>query len=68
MTEDEIRHMDDDGEHFLKTLVSAFTHGVTLRDGTFWSAFCCEKSHSIVHGGRNYRFISEPGCSKFRRI
>jgi hypothetical protein len=40
-----------------KTLVSTFPHGVTLKNGTFRSAFCMEKPHSIIHSGRNYRFM-----------
>ena len=57
MTQDEIQRMDDDGESLLRTLVSTFPHGVTLKNGTFRSAFCTEKPHSIVHSGRNYRFM-----------
>ena len=57
MTQDEIQRMDDDGENLLRTLVSTFPHGVTLKNGTLRSAFCTEKPHSIVHSGRNYRFM-----------
>ena len=57
MTQDEIQRMDDDGENLLRTLVSTFPHGVTLKNGTFRSAFCTEKPHSIVHSGQNYRFM-----------
>ncbi len=58
MTWDEIQRMDDDWEKLLRTLVSTFPHGVTLENGTFRSAFCTEKPHSIVHSGRNKNYNS----------
>jgi hypothetical protein len=57
MTGDEIQRLDDNGGKLLETLVSAFPHGVTLRDGSFRPAFCSEKPHSIVNSGWNYRFM-----------
>jgi hypothetical protein len=60
LTEDEITHMDGKGKELLDSLVSTFPHGVTLSDGTFRSLFCSEKPHSIIHAGRNYRFMGRP--------
>ena len=41
----------------LKSLVKTFPHGVTLKSGSFRSAFCTEKPHSLVHSGDNYRVM-----------
>jgi hypothetical protein len=53
MTQDEIQRMDhDDGENLLRTLVSTF-----LQERDVSVCICTEKPHSIVHSGRNYRFM-----------
>jgi hypothetical protein len=67
LTEDETQHLDVKGTEVLRTLVSAFyQHGVTLRDGTCRSAFCGEKPHSIVHGGRNFRCMGR--CKYYNTV
>jgi hypothetical protein len=67
LTEDETQHLDVKGKEVLRTLVSAFPqHGVTLSDGTFRSAFCGEKPHSILHGGRNIRFMGR--CKNYNTV
>ncbi len=58
--------MDDDVEKLLKTLISTFPHGVTLKNGMFRSAFCMEKQHSIIYSGRNYRFLGR--CKKLQHL
>ena len=55
LTAPEVKYMDEKGHALLRSLVKTFPHGVTLADGTFRSAFCTEKPHSIVHAGNNYR-------------
>ncbi len=58
LIEPEIQRMDDMSLALLKRLVTeTFPHGVTLRGGSFRSAFCTEKPHSIVHSGDNYRMM-----------
>ena len=66
LTEHEVQHMDDMSLALLKRLVKTFPHGVTLKDGTFRSAFCTEKPHSIVHSGDNYRIMGR--CKNYNTV
>ena len=64
--EHEVQRMDDMSLALLKRLVKTFPHGVTLKDGTFRSAFCTEKPHSIVHSGDNYRIMGR--CKNYNTV
>jgi hypothetical protein len=66
LTEPEIQRMDDMSLALLKRLVKTFPHGVTLKDGSFRSAFCTEKPHSIVHSGDNYRMMGR--CKNYNTV
>jgi len=55
----QVQDMDEKGEALLETLQRVFPHFVitTRKDGTVVrrSKWCTEKTHSIKHGGSNYR-------------
>ena len=69
LVEPEIQRMDDMSLALLtaKRLVKTFPHGVTLRDGSFRSAFCTEKPHSIVHSEDNYRMMGRR-CKNYNTV
>jgi len=57
LTVREIQRLDTLSRDALEGLQKVFPYGVTYKNGTFRSFFCCEKPHSMTHWADNYATV-----------
>ena len=62
----EIQRLDTLSRDALEGLQKVFPYGVTYKNGTFRSFFCCEKLHSMTHWADSHAIVGRcrsPGTS-----